>query len=60
MELFQFSLVAFTSIFVLVDPIAAIPTFLAMTGENRARGKNLQTKCSSAVHDKLSDLGARI
>jgi len=28
----QFALVAFTSVFVLVDPIAAIPTFLAMTG----------------------------
>jgi multiple antibiotic resistance protein len=30
--LFQFALIAFTSIFVLVDPIAAVPTFLAMTG----------------------------
>jgi multiple antibiotic resistance protein len=29
----QFSFVALTSIFFLVDPIAAIPTFLAMTGE---------------------------
>ena len=34
MPLFQFSLVAFTSIFVLVDPFAAIPTFLAMTGDS--------------------------
>jgi multiple antibiotic resistance protein len=32
MALLQFSLIAFTSIFVLVDPIAAVPTFLAMTG----------------------------
>jgi multiple antibiotic resistance protein len=32
MALLQFSLVAFTSMFVLVDPIAAVPTFLAMTG----------------------------
>src|SRR5271165_1772766 len=31
MPLLQFSLIAFTSIFVLVDPVAAIPTFLAMT-----------------------------
>jgi len=31
--LLQFSLVAFTSIFALVDPIAAIPTFLAMTSQ---------------------------
>ena len=33
-ELLQFSLIAFTSIFVLVDPIAAIPTFLAMTADS--------------------------
>jgi multiple antibiotic resistance protein len=32
MPLLQFSLIAFTSIFVLVDPIAAVPAFLAMTG----------------------------
>src|SRR5579884_1052171 len=32
MPLLQFGLIAFTSIFVLVDPIAAVPTFLAMTG----------------------------
>jgi len=30
----QFSLVAFTSIFALVDPIAAVPTFLVMTASN--------------------------
>ncbi len=33
----QFALVAFTSVFVLVDPIAAVPTFLAMTGRFDAR-----------------------
>lgn len=32
MPLLQFGLIAFTSIFVLVDPVAAVPTFLAMTG----------------------------
>ncbi len=32
-DLLQFSLQALISIFVLVDPIAAIPTFLAMTGD---------------------------
>jgi multiple antibiotic resistance protein len=32
MGLLQFSFIACTSIFVLVDPIAAVPTFLAMTG----------------------------
>ena len=33
-ELLQFSLIAFTSIFVLVDPVAAIPTFLVMTSDS--------------------------
>jgi multiple antibiotic resistance protein len=36
-SLLQFSLVAFTSIFALVDPIAAIPTFLAMTSQSDRR-----------------------
>ena len=35
-DLLQFSFVALTSILFLVDPIAAIPTFLAMTGEQDA------------------------
>jgi multiple antibiotic resistance protein len=34
LPLLQFALIAFTSIFVLVDPIAAVPTFLAMTGDS--------------------------
>ncbi len=33
-HLLQFALVAFTSIFVLVDPIAAVPTFLAITAHS--------------------------
>jgi multiple antibiotic resistance protein len=33
-ELLQVSLIAFTSIFVLVDPFAAIPTFLVMTSDS--------------------------
>jgi len=33
-DLLQFSFVALTSVFFLVDPIAAIPTFLAMTAED--------------------------
>lgn len=33
-DLLQFSFVALTSVFFLVDPIAAIPTFLAMTAEH--------------------------
>jgi len=35
-NLLQFSFVAITSVFFLVDPIAAIPTFLAMTSEHDA------------------------
>ena len=37
--LFQFALVAFTSIFVLVDPIAAIPAFLSMTAHAGRLGR---------------------
>lgn len=39
--LLQFALVAFTSVFALVDPIAAVPTFLAMTvhTDRRRRGR---------------------
>jgi multiple antibiotic resistance protein len=33
-ELLQFLLIAFTSIFVLVDPFAAIPAFLVMTSDS--------------------------
>ena len=33
-DFLQFSLIAFTSIFVLVDPFAAIPAFLAMTSDS--------------------------
>jgi len=33
-DLLQFSFVALTSIFFLVDPIAAVPTFLAMTADH--------------------------
>ena len=39
-ELLQFSLIAFTSIFVLVDPFAAIPTFLAMTSDSTAQRRH--------------------
>jgi multiple antibiotic resistance protein len=36
-DLLQFSLIAATSIFVLVDPFAAIPTFLVMTADSSER-----------------------
>jgi multiple antibiotic resistance protein len=43
----QFALVAFTSIFVLVDPIAAVPTFLAMTeGSTPARRRHMAARAS--------------
>jgi multiple antibiotic resistance protein len=45
--LLQFSLVAFTSIFVLVDPIAAVPTFLAMTdGSDRPRRRHMAVRAA--------------
>ena len=47
MSLVQFALVAFTSIFVLVDPIAAVPTFLAMTGDaNRAQRRHMAVRAA--------------
>ena len=47
MPLFQFSLIAFTSIFVLVDPIAAVPTFLAMTGgSSRDRRRHMAVRAA--------------
>ena len=43
----QFSLIAFTSIFVLVDPVAAVPTFLAMTmGADRARRRHMARRAA--------------
>jgi multiple antibiotic resistance protein len=47
MALLQFWLIAFTSIFVLVDPIAAVPTFLAMTGDsNRAQRRHMAVRAA--------------
>ncbi len=43
----QFALVAFTSIFVLVDPVAAVPTFLAMTpGATRAQRRRMAARAA--------------
>jgi multiple antibiotic resistance protein len=45
--LLQFSMIAFTSIFVLVDPVAAIPTFLAMTnGSSRERRRHMAVRAA--------------
>ncbi len=43
-DLLQFSFVALTSVFFLVDPIAAIPTFLAMTAEQDPGGRRRMAK----------------
>ena len=43
-DLLQFSFVALTSVFFLVDPIAAIPTFLAMTGDQDALSRRHMAK----------------
>jgi multiple antibiotic resistance protein len=46
-ELLQFSLIAFTSVFVLVDPFTAIPTFLAMTGDTtQSRRRHMALRAS--------------
>ncbi len=44
--LLQFCLVAFTSIFVLVDPIAAVPTFLVMSHADPVRRQRMAVKAS--------------
>ena len=45
--LLQFALIALTSIFVLVDPIAAVPTFLAMTADsNRAQRRHMAKRAA--------------
>jgi multiple antibiotic resistance protein len=47
MVMLRFLLIAFTSVFVLVDPIAAVPTFLAMTdGSTRAERRHMAVRAS--------------
>jgi multiple antibiotic resistance protein len=43
-ELLQFALIALTSIFVLVDPFAAIPTFLVMTADSTEKRRRHMVK----------------
>ena len=46
-DLLQFAFVALTSVFFLVDPIAAIPTFLAMTGDqNQVQRRHMAKRAS--------------
>jgi multiple antibiotic resistance protein len=47
MGLLQFSLIAFTSIFFLVDPFAAVPAFLVMTAHSgRGRRRHMALRAS--------------
>jgi multiple antibiotic resistance protein len=46
-SLLQFALIAFTSIFVLVDPVAAVPAFLAMTSaSDRPRRRHMAARAA--------------
>ena len=57
-ELLQFSLIAFTSIFVLVDPLAATPTFLAMTGDStRDRRRHMALRAAWTCFTVLAVFG---
>ena len=40
MGTFEFAFLAFTSLFVIIDPIAAVPTFLAMTTSSSAQERS--------------------
>ncbi|VVM07679.1 hypothetical protein MAMC_01781 [Methylacidimicrobium cyclopophantes] len=44
MDLFQFALLSLSSLFITVDPIAALPTFLALTAEGNLREKLLSAR----------------
>lgn len=46
-SIFQFSLVAFSSVFFLVDPFAAIPPFLVMTAGSDAAGRRRTARRAS-------------
>src|SRR3954449_7773068 len=46
-DLAQFSVVAFTSVFILVDPFAAIPAFLVMTvGDDSTRRRRMAKRAA--------------
>ena len=51
-EVLQFSFFALTSVFFLVDPIAAIPTFLAMAGDHDAGQRRHMAKRAAITSDK--------
>ena len=43
-SMLQFSVVAFTSIFFLVDPFAVVPTFLSITAHDTPAGRRRSAK----------------
>lgn len=49
MDLFQFGLLVFSSLFITVDPIAALPTFLALTEEGTLRERLLAARRASLL-----------
>ncbi len=49
MSLLEYTLFAFTSLFVIVDPIAIIPVFLAMTERDTPQQQNRMAALASAV-----------
>jgi multiple antibiotic resistance protein len=58
-DLLQFSFVALTSILFLVDPIAAIPTFLAMTAEqDKAQRRHVAKRAAWTCMVVLAGFGA--
>lgn len=58
-DLLQFSFVALTSVFFLVDPIAAIPSFLAMTAEqDRLSRRHMAKRAAWTCFVVLTGFGA--
>ena len=56
--LLQFALISFTSIFVLVDPVAAIPTFLVMTADSdRIRRRSMALRAAVTCFAVLAAFG---
>ena len=49
MSLLEYTLFAFTSLFVIVDPIAIVPAFLAMTARDTPQGKNRMAFLAATV-----------
>ena len=49
MSLLEYTLFAFTSLFVIVDPIAIVPAFLAMTAQDTAQQQKRMAFLASAV-----------